>query len=259
MSWTTPISSLIPQNFHELFQNQFSALIIPNFLTPEECQRAATEIQALGLGKPDYAFDPDNVPPSRKLFDSHYLYEQKTPDEYFPKAVAATEIYHAYCKKLGFNPALRVRDYLSTQLEKPVNIAEQEGKRYTYAMVRELSTSALLHLDFAKFIPSYWSISNTVAECAWNIYLTDPGVGGECVVYNRPGEPEDDAYLIPDSYAHDRKLVEGCEYAEIPVQTGQLVIFNCRNYHEVRSSENLRLTIGGHIGMDPHQEFSMWI
>lgn len=259
MSWTTPISAPTPQNFHELFQNQFSYIVIQDFLTPAECALAASEIGKLGLKRPDYAFDLDNVPASQLLFDSHYLFEQKTPEEYFPKAAATIASYQTFCQKLGFDPALRVRDYVSQQLGAPVSIAEQDGQQYTYAMVRELSTSALLHLDFAQFIPPYWSISDTIAECAWNVYLTDPGIGGECVVYNRPGQPEDDAFLIPNSYAHDPRLVEGCEVVEAPVRVGQLVIFNCRNYHEVRSSTKGRITIGGHIGMNQNEKFSMWV
>ena len=32
------------------------------------------------------------------------------------------------------------------------------------------------------------SISNVIAQYAWNIYLTDPGTGGECRAHSKPWE-----------------------------------------------------------------------
>ncbi len=163
MSWITPVETPTTQDFHDLFDNKISSIIIENFLTPTECEKICQEILAIGLSPFDYDFH-DEATDAYRVFDSHYLYEQKTPEEYFPKAAESNLKYQVFCEKLGFNPAIRVKDYLEKHLLRPVSIAEQNGQQYTYALVRELKNSALLHADFAGFLDSHWSISRTLCK-----------------------------------------------------------------------------------------------
>ncbi len=140
-----------------------------------------------------------------------------------------------------------------------VSIAEYKNQSYTYAIVRALKRAVFIHADFANFLADCWSINKITAELAWNVYLTNPGKGGECVVYNRPWERVDDAHMIPGTYGYYPKVVEGCESINIPITPGKLLFFNSRNFHKVNESENLRLSFGGHIGLMPDKEMLMWI
>jgi hypothetical protein len=148
---------------------------------------------------------------------------------------------------------------LSRHLLKPVTIAEQNGDKYSYVIARELNNSALLHADYAHAIADYWSISNVIAQYAWNIYLSDPGVGGETLVYNKPWEKEHDQYIIGDTYGYDHKVVAGAECLTFQPKPGTLMFFNSRNFHEVTQSTQSRLTIGGHVGLTKNGEIILWV
>lgn len=158
----------------------------------------------------------------------------------------------------GINPVQRVQGVLQDFLNARVQFAKQEGESYFPAIARELNASVLLHADFAQFIPSYWCISKIVSEISWNIYLTDPGEGGECIVYEKPWERADDIHIVGNTYGYDPSVVEGKPNAHIKANAGRLVFFNSRNFHEVAAAKRPRVSIGGHVGKTPEGEFLMW-
>jgi hypothetical protein len=255
---------IVPQNFsqqsvHDLFNNRIPYLAVKNFLSLSECNLLVSAITKLGLGGYDYNFDVSDAPPAQHLFETHYLYEDKTPEEYFPAAEKSIHEYQKLCNEIKLYPDKKMMDLLSQHCQKPVTIAAQNGKNYSHVIIRELKNSALLHADFAPFIPSYWSISTITAELAWNIYLSDAGNGGECRVYNKPWEKEDDKYITRDTYGYDHAVVKDKAFAEIYPTQGSLVLFNSRNFHEVKPSENPRISMGGHIGLTTTGEIILWI
>ena len=70
---------------------------------------------------------------------------------------------------------------------------------------------------------------------------------------------EDDEYILGDTYGYDQKIVEGRESCKITPKPGLLAFFNSRNFHEVKQSQTIRLSIGGHVGIDSNQDVTMWI
>ncbi|HEV2614667.1 MAG TPA: 2OG-Fe(II) oxygenase [Gammaproteobacteria bacterium] len=257
--WQAAPLTISQQSIDDLFNNRIPYLLVENFLSLSECSLLVSAITKLGLGGYDYNFDINAAPPAQHLFETHYLYENKMPEDYFPAAEKSIHEYKKLCDEIKLYPDKKMMDLLSQYTQKPVAIASQEGKNYSHVIIRELKNSALLHADFAPFIPSYWSISNITAELAWNIYLSDAGKGGECVVYNKPWEKEDDKYITHDTYGYDHAVVKDKEFAEIYPTQGSLVLFNSRNFHEVRRSENPRISMGGHIGLTPAGEIIVWI
>jgi hypothetical protein len=258
--WQVQQGTSNQQGFLDLFANRCGYIEIENFLSPVQCQAVIQELRNLGLKQFEYHFNIDDAPPAASLFETHYLYENKKPEDYFPKAQASIVMYQAMVKRLGYDPVQKVLSYLSQQLQMPVSIAEQDGKQFHTVLARELNHSAMLHADFAPFIPnSHWVISKIMAEYAWNIYLTDPGSGGECVVYNKPWQQEDDRYIIKNTYGYDHAVVADREQVKVKPTPGKLVIFNSRNFHEVLKSQRPRLSIGGHIGLLPEQKCIAWI
>jgi hypothetical protein len=259
MVWSRVVTAPSAGDFYDLFNNKCAAITVQNFLSSEEIEKILAVIHEFGLRYYNYRVDDENVPKAKHIFDTHYHYEQKTPDDYFPGAKENNLQYQEFSRKIGFDPALKVATYMGEIVKKPVAIAQQDGKEYTYAMVRELSSSALLHADYAKFIPDYWSINCTKAQYAWNIYLTDPGEGGETVVYNRLWEKEDDENILGETYGYHRNIVDGKQSIEIKPAPGQLTFFNSRNFHEVKASSRIRVTVGGHIGLTDDDEVIMWV
>lgn len=130
---------------------------------------------------------------------------------------------------------------------------------YSYVIARELNHSVLIHADFANFISPTWAISKIIAQYAWNIYLTDPGEGGETTVYNRPREKEDDKHILKNTYGYDPELVKNVELVKFKPQVGTLMLFNSRNFHAVEKCSKPRLTMGGHAGLPPNNEVLMWV
>ncbi len=58
-------------------------------------------------------------------------------------------------------------------------------------------------------------------------------------------------YVTHDTYGYDRVVVKDKPLVEIYPTQGGLVLFNSRNFHEVEHSENLRISMGGHVGLNP--------
>lgn len=256
--WNRTQGSPVRDDFIALFANEIGYIKVKNFVADPERQEVLKAILRRGLQAYDFAFDSGHVPAASHLFEVHYLYEQKDPAEYFPRARASQAKYRQLCRETGCDPAKAVFELVGGAMRTPVRIASQEGEEYNHIIARELAAGSLLHTDFGPSIPARWSITSVIAQYAWNIYLTDPLEGGECVVHNRFWRPEDDAHLIPGSYAHDECVVAGAESAVIPVQPGDMLLFNCRNYHQVRRSTASRIAVGGHIGLLPDHTLIAW-
>ncbi|MDP1723786.1 MAG: hypothetical protein Q8L85_03710 [Alphaproteobacteria bacterium] len=258
MNWQKAAYQTNEKTLMDLFDNKMSAIILENFINNEDCQKIQEGLQQIGLKHYNYQYNID-VPEAKHIFDTHYLYEHKKPEEYFPKAKETNLLYRAFCDTIKFDPFLKVQKHLSNNWIKSVQIAKQNNNDYTHVIARELQSSALLHADFAQFIPKHWSISEIIAQYAWNIYLTDPGIGGECVVYNKLWAKEDDQYIYKQTYGYDEKVVEGKESTQIAIKPGSLVFFNSRNFHKVNKSQKMRLSIGGHVGLTSAGNLLMWV
>lgn len=256
--WNHVVENPSSQSVADLFDNRFAAIQVRGFLTPEQNQKIVDAVRAWGLIVYNYQHATD-VPKAQHLFETHYLYEDKKPEEYFAITPHVIEDYRRFCKEIGFDPALLFADSIQRLTGSPVRIAEQDGQMYTYAIVRELQNSALLHADYAHFLDAKWSLSRIVKQFAWNIYLTDPQDGGDVVVYNHPWSRQDDQWQIGQTYGYSHEVVKGAERCAIQVAPRQLVIFNSRNFHEVTASSQMRLSIGGHLGVDADGHMWIWV
>lgn len=256
--WKRTQGEPVRDDFVALLNNDLAYIKVADFVGADERERLLAALLRRGLRPYDFDFDGANVPPVSHLFEVHYLWEQRDPAEYLPRARASREEYGRVCAETGSDPARAVYDRIGGAVGAAVQIARQDGEEYNHVIVREVSAGSLLHTDFAPMIPARWSITDIVAQLAWNIYLTDPARGGECVLYNRFWRAEDDQHLLPGTYAHDERVVADAERAVITVRPGDLVIFNCRNYHEIRRAAAPRITLGGHVGLRPDRGLIAW-
>jgi len=122
-----------------------------------------------------------------------------------------------------------------------------------YVQVKNFLSSA----DCQKLITALRTLG--LQQYAWNIYLSDPGEGGECVVYNKPWEKADDQYIKGATYGYDHEVVKGAESIKIKPEPGMLLLFNSRNFHEVLKSTKPRLSLGGHVGRLTPSEYQLWV
>lgn len=247
------------KNLLDVFANKCAYVSVENFIIPEDCTNVINTLRGMGLQQYDYNFNASEAPPASHLFATHYLYESKQPEEYFHKAQESIIEYQKMVIGANIDPVKLMMDLLSRYLKSPVFIANQNGCLYSYVIARELNHSVLLHADFAQAIPSYWSISNVVAQYAWNVYLTDPGQGGETIIYNKPWQPKDDEFSTKNTYGYDHAVVKGAEFIKFKPRSGMLMFFNSRNFHEVAACTQPRLTLGGHVGITSAGEFIIWV
>lgn len=249
---------LTSDTIQALFNSEIAGVGVDHFLAEADCSRLVQTLRSLGLKQYTYHFDQTEAPPAAHLFETHYLYENQTPQDYFPQAEQSFLLYKQLVDQSGVDPVHILMDTLQQVTGRSVEVAQQEGNRYFFAIARELNHSVLLHADYAPFIPRHWSISQVVAELAWNIYLTDPGEGGDCVVYDRFWQLEDDQHIIGSTYGYDPVVVSHCPSSQFKPKPGRLVLFNCRNFHAVEAASQPRVAIGGHIGLMPDGTLIFW-
>jgi hypothetical protein len=257
-SWAKTQAELDSKSFEDLLNNRCASIVLDEFFSLEECTLLVKALRQTGLKNYAYEFNTQEAPMAAHLFETHYLYETKTASEYFKAARESFQLYEQVVQTCGIDPVQRVTTQLQQCLSKHIQIAEQDEERYFPAIARELNDSVLLHADFAQFIPAHWIISRITAEISWNIYLTDPEEGGECVVYDKLWEREDDSHIRGNSYGYDHAVVGGRPFAQIAARPGRLVFFNSRNFHEVHAAKSPRVSVGGHIGLTPENTLILW-
>ena len=122
-----------------------------------------------------------------------------------------------------------------------------------------------MHFDWAGFDLMAGLCDRAIAQMAWNVYLANPGPGGELQVFRRPGtrpgltKAEAEARgpeVVFGNYGFPDSMVGGCQRATIGVGAGDLVIFMNRHFHRVADlvppeAAQDRVAISAHIvGLD---------
>ena len=239
LKWKKIKNSPNKNNFHALFENMCAYIEINYFLTLVECELLVNELRVLGLKQYDYDFNADGAPPAAHLFTTHYLYEEKSLEEYLINANESYKIYNNLIKKIGFDPVHKMLSFVSQIMEIPVEVAQENNQPYFHCIARELNNSVLLHPDFAPYQAPDRIISKIISQYAWNIYLTNPKEGGVTTVYNRPWQgAQDDKIYSTETYGYNKKAVENAECASFDVNEGKLVFFNSRGSLKNRESSN---------------------
>jgi hypothetical protein len=259
--WEKNTGLYTKKNFLDLFHNKISHIQVDSFLTKDQCYALYTSIKNMNLGQLAYDFEfGKNLKTEHYLYE-HYVYEQEPVEVYLPKAKHSISTCETLWKLAGVDPVFSVINFLTQFFGEKVSIAEQNGQQYNFAIVRDLKSSALLHADYAGFSPEYWSISKVIAQYGWNIYLTDPGEGGELIIYNKPWEEMTDEkyYMETTRYGYQKEVVAHAESVSVFPKAGLLVFFNSRNFHEIKASAQSRVTVGGHIGLTAKEELLLWV
>lgn len=244
-----------------LFDNKISAITIDGFISigqintflnvlykqPEWKEAAIPEAQ-------EHLFV--NKPKPKHLFLSQYMVSafNTTEDEYLALSKNYLDVWGKMTNTCGFNPYLLFTNYLKNAFQADVQLARKANAAYCPVVVRDLSEVVLPHADYGPYDGKGWAIEQVTKQIAWNLYLTDPGEGGETVVFDYVWDNELD--MDENSY--------GIENLDKPVKTqffvkpARLVLFNCRNFHTVLKSSSPRIAIGGLLGQTTNGEYLAW-
>lgn len=197
-----------------------------------------------------------DVPIPQFLFLSQYGMIASNIDEekYLSIAEDYRKIWSRIISAAGFNPFDELKNYFKKKFNQGINVISKDGKDYFPLTVRDLKDEVLPHADFGPFDGPDWVINKIVKQIAWNIYLTDPKQGGETVVYDYVWENNE----AVDADSYGIKNLDKSIKTKFSVAPGRLVLFNSRNFHEVKPSSAPRIAIGGLIGQTADGELFAW-
>ncbi|MCB0376228.1 MAG: hypothetical protein KDD04_09945 [Sinomicrobium sp.] len=119
------------------------------------------------------------------------------------------------------------------------------------------------HTDFVpRDAPDDFPFPKIKNQIAMNLVLSDvpEGAGGECLVFNKMYEPEDDAYLLPPptSFGYRSDLFLDVEFKAIPQVQGSFFIFPSEYYHCVLPCQADRYTMSFFMGELEDGRLAMW-
>lgn len=241
------ISSISRSSLRELFDNKIPAIRIQDFATADECKLLLSELSKLNMQKYKGVY-----PPIDRAGVTQFEAKDQGTDSYFQDAKVARENLERIFERT-FDPLDRIMKRLSTIYNTDVNFAEEDGKVYFAGLVRTMKEGTLLHVDFAHNDAPSWCIANIDAQITWNLFLDAGKSGGECEIFNQPWQSCHEAKHMNESYGYEDVVVSGAQKVIVTPKVGDVVLFNCRNFHRVRETDGPRTTIGSFIGRMDNQ------
>lgn len=258
-AWAPAAKTLTRQAMLDLFENRIPYIRLAGAVTPEHCERLAKGCEAVG-----FEYYDDIVPPVGRIGVTQYEYRHRDKAEYFKAARSAEHKHRQIVNMAGCDP---LGDFVADlcRLGLSVHLAREDklGVEYGSRLVRQIPM-AKLHMDFAALCAQGWDIGQVQQQLTFNLYLREPEVGGECLIFNRVWELADDATLDEvqplSSYGYPPTVVEGVRSRCVRAQRGDIVLFNTRNFHQVAPSSGpvTRLSLTTFFGRLKSDEVVFW-
>ena len=251
------MQELTPHSLEELFKNQLPAIRVRNFLSASQCERLVSAAEKLGF---DYY---ENVtPPIGRIGITQFESSQKEPETYFSKVKEACAKRDKVYSTAGTDVLKSVVKVVRSVSSLHAGVAHDSSRgEYFAGLIRQIN-QAHLHFDFAKFDAPGWYISGIGQQLSWNIYVSVPQRGGELVVHELPWKQEIyEKFLMPGhsgSYGFEEELVSNVRRVDIAPAIGDLVIFNTRNFHQVKAGEGKRISISSFFGKHSNGKIVFW-
>lgn len=242
-------SRLLESDLHELLSYQLGAVRIPAFVDTRACEGAVRAV--LGTDRTTY-----ESPEGPRSIVGTTLYSHLSVENglssYESDARAAIDHTES---DLPFVSRLvdQLRELLGSAWPNgSVDLAQlSSGQPYFAGLVRVMRGGALLACDHAAWDSRAFEVGAIRGQLAANVYLQPASVGGELVVYQRSWIVADERLRLPDSYGYDRSVVRGANSVGVHPHTGDLVIFNPVNYHEIlpTAGDQERVSLGCFVGL----------
>jgi 2OG-Fe(II) oxygenase superfamily len=245
-------SPLTPSGLAALFSNQIPAIRISEFASLEECESLANIIQHRTM-------DPykDVDPPIGRIGITQFECRDDEKSRYFGCVAQAESIRKAIVSST-FDPLERLVELFRHNGLDLKRAIEPGFGPYFAGAIRRINNCALLHVDLSSSDAQGWEVGRVRSQLAWNLYLRAGQEGGECVVYNRQWCEGDEKFRLRGSYGYDPTITAGVELLSLSPVAGDVVLFNCRNFHEVRSTVGDRITMGSFIGQTIDGRLIAW-
>lgn len=256
-TWTSAQEyELTEENLRLLLDNKIPAIRIRGFATSEECTRFAA---AAKQGNMQYYNVSDRI---GYIGLAQYQYRwTKTKQEFLDDTVKAQADVQAVFNE-SFDALSRLMERLRAVWPHPVELANEGGREYFAGIIRSTSDKIDLHVDWAPVNSPDYVIGAIDAQLGWNFFAEELESGGHTTVHNNPWDPEVVPGEIPKSYGLDRALIKGAPNFVYRATTGDVVIFNTRNPHEIAPGtakpDGSRVSIGSFVGRMPDNRLVLW-
>lgn len=264
--WKTDKAQLLnTANLAALFANEIPAIRIPDFATPEECERFVEATRRFimrpvvgdtSVGQKAYATQI-----IEHLGMTQAAYKQRGPAVYFEEAKrASAETAAVYA--LSFDPRERLIALLQPLADGPVEHAfEPDGRRYFVGIIRRSNAGLPLHADFAPYQAPGYLVDRVNAQLAWNFYAETPACGGITTLYDAPWRwTRSRSGEVAENFPLPAEVVTGAQAFSYQPKAGEAWLFNTRNPHEVSpvESDSDRIAVACFIGRLPEGRLALW-
>jgi len=250
--WTVinaPADSNLSGYIHPVISNEVAAVRVPHFYTEEELRLIVSNIYRRGISwYPNY----ENKQGVVGISAADYKGMQGGKNEYFRLA-------HQYNneRQRMFSPALDPLQKLTRLFSErySVAVAKEAGSNYFMGLIRAMNQKSTLHFDYAPKHMEGWSVSRIDHQLGTVIYLHMPASGGALTVYNKPWDPEDEAYNLNTEEnrfrGFDPDFLAGRALVSLRPDPGDLILFHTRNFHQVGEIDSAtpRLTCNSFLGV----------
>jgi hypothetical protein len=241
----------------DLAAGRCAAIVVPDCLPPSVCEATLNALASVDFD----TYGSKRVDPPVMRFGigvSDYRPEGELLDSYW----AALDVSRASWSDLGlgFDPFELCRDALGEHWPNAVAVGRRGGRELGAGVAREPNQGFVIHYDDAiREFNGNLLDANMVAQFAFNLYLSVPENGGETVVWRHYWEPSDEAFRLPHSYGFSNDVVGEAESFELKPAVGQALLFNPRNFHAVRPSEDSRrIALGFSMAMSDTGDLLTW-
>ena len=252
--WTTDRAQLLDErSLKALFAGDIPAIILPGFIAQSSCGVIVENLQRIGMG--NYSHVNHAV---GRLGLAQMEYHLKCDKAgYFSRVSDAANVYNSAIE-FAENPLQKLIQFLGHAQSGGVEIAQDdEFGTYFAGSFRNVMTVGHLHYDFAPFEALGWSVDAIASQLSWNLYLSQP-TGGDLHVYNRMYQPSDEALRVSGEYYYEQQIVAGVDQFTYSPRVGDIVIFNCRNFHEVKPVNGDRYSLSSFIGKTKSNDLVLW-
>ncbi|MGI9449267.1 MAG: 2OG-Fe(II) oxygenase [Geminicoccaceae bacterium] len=255
MSWCVKeVSKIDRENLEMLVDGRLGGLVVRSFLDGLDLEQVATLARTHAYGSyPQVGSSLKKIGVSQ----SEFFGVENGEEAYFDEVelfIRNQELVDAARRSLlrKFSHAISNSGYKVSTLK------GTNGRDYCAGVFR-LAEGLALHSDWVPRDAVGWPNDDVAAQIAINLHISQGHGGGELEIFRRWWEPHHEQLKLA-GYGYQRSVVEGAEMVVIRPKNGDLVLFNCRNFHEVRPvSSGRRVSFGIHAGFKPDiEEIVFW-
>ena len=253
--------NLTLENLILLFENKIPSIRIKNFAHKDECKNF---VRAINWSEDNKIMRYYSVKPKVGYIGTAQVEYRwgYNKDSYFNSVKQAWIDWNKVIE-MSWNPLKRFIALLENVSKQKVSIANEDGYGKLFAgIIRKASNGIGRHVDYAPMNSPDYFIAKVNAQLGWNLFVDSPKKGGVTTIYNKPwevkvkkNEPPPNSYNLSDEH-----ILNSEKFSYKPI-TGDIVIFNSRNPHEVSagdSKKNDRMQIGSFIGRLPNKNMILW-